>query len=104
MAEAFIASADGEVRLYRQNAFPTVGRERVRDTAEAKSGATTWKLTDSGVSRSGDLGYAYGAYEYRAKAADEKPSEQGHYVRIWKRPPGGRWRIVLDITNPVRPQ
>jgi ketosteroid isomerase-like protein len=104
LAEAFISSADAEVRLYRQNAFPTVGREAVRATAEAKSGATKWQLTDAGVSRSGDLGYAYGSYEYRQKAADEKPSEQGHYVRIWKRAPGQRWRIVLDITNPVRPQ
>jgi ketosteroid isomerase-like protein len=102
LAEAFISSADGGVRLYRQNAFPTVGREAVRGTAEAKSGTTTWRLTDAGVSRSGDLGYAYGIYEYRRKADDEKPSEQGHYVRIWKRAPGQHWRIVLDITNPIK--
>ncbi len=102
LAEAFMASADGEVRIYRQNIFPTVGREHIRETAEAKSGVTSWKLTDAGVSRSGDLGYSYGTYEYRAKAADEKPSEQGHYVRFWKRAPGQHWRIVLDITNPVK--
>jgi ketosteroid isomerase-like protein len=102
LAEAFRSSADGEVRLYRQGKYPSVGREAIRDTAEAKSGVTSWKLTDSGVSDSGDLGYAYGTYEYRAKAEDEKPSEQGHYVRIWKRAPGQNWRIVLDITNPVK--
>ena len=103
LAEAFVASADGEVRIYRQNTFPAVGREHIRETAEAKSGATSWKLTDAGVSRSGDLGYSYGTYEYKAKAADDvKPSEQGHYVRFWKRAPGQRWRIVLDITNPVK--
>jgi ketosteroid isomerase-like protein len=99
---AFLSNADDDVRLYRQGSFPTTGREAIRNTAEAKSGATVWKLTDAGVSRSGDLGYAYGTYEYRTKAADEKPSEQGHYVRIWKRTPGQDWRIVLDITNPVK--
>jgi ketosteroid isomerase-like protein len=102
LAEAFISSADAGARIYRQNTFPTVGRERVRDTPEAKAGTTTWKLTDAVASRSGDLAYSYGTYEYRAKAGDEKPSEQGHYVRIWKRTPVEPWRIVLDITNPVK--
>jgi ketosteroid isomerase-like protein len=102
LTKAFTSHADAGVRLYRQNAFPTKGREAIAETPEAKSGVTSWRTTDTGVALSGDLGYAYGAYEYRAKAADAKPSEQGHYVRIWKRQPGGPWRIVLDITNPVK--
>ncbi len=102
LAEAFISSADVGVRLYREGKFPTTLPEAIRETPEAKSGTTTWKLTDTGASRSGDLGYAYGTYEYRAQASDEKPSEHGQYVRLWKRGPDGRWRIVLDITNPVK--
>ena len=36
-------------------------------------------------------------------SSDAKPSEQGHFVRFWKRTDGGKWRVVLDINNPVRP-
>jgi hypothetical protein len=39
----------------------------------------------------------------RTKPSDEKPAEQGNYMRIWKRQ-GIAWRVVLDVTNPVRPQ
>jgi ketosteroid isomerase-like protein len=50
------------------------------------------------VSHSGDLGYAYGSYE----VGGAKP-EKGYYARVWKRDAQGRWRIVMDVTNPIPP-
>jgi ketosteroid isomerase-like protein len=102
-APALLAHADETLRLYRQNSFPVVGREAVRSALEGKTGVVTWKQSKTFVANSGDLGYAYGTYELRSKPADEKPAEQGNYVRMWKRR-GGAWRVVLDVTNPVRPQ
>src|SRR5205085_3436266 len=102
-ASALLAHADEAVRLYRQNNFPVVGREAARKAFEGKAEVVTWKPAKAEVSRSGDLGYAYGTYELKTKASDEKPAEQGNYVRMWKRQ-GGAWRVVLDVTNPVRPQ
>lgn len=99
---ALLAHADETFRLYRQNSFPFVGREAARKALEGKAEVVTWKPTKAEVSRSGDLGYAYGTYESKSKPSDEKPSEQGNYMRIWKRQ-GGAWRVVLDVTNPVRP-
>ena len=100
---ALLAHADDTFRLYRQNNFPFVGRESARKTLEAKTDVLTWKATKADVARSGDLGYAYGTYELKSKPSDEKPAEQGNYMRIWERHDGA-WRIVLDVANPVRPQ
>jgi ketosteroid isomerase-like protein len=101
-ARAFLAHADPSVRLYRQNNFPFVGIEAVGKYLGAKADAVVWHATSANVSRSGDLGYAYGTYESRAKASDEKPSETGNYMRIWRRQ-GGKWRVVLEVANPVPP-
>jgi ketosteroid isomerase-like protein len=92
--------ADGG-RVYRDDAFPAVGRDAARALLETKPGTLTWQPAKADVSRSGDLGYAYGTYEF--KAADGKSSEAGNYLRIWKRQAGGQWKVVLDLLNPIPP-
>jgi ketosteroid isomerase-like protein len=102
-SKALLAHAGDGFRLYRQNTFPVIGREAVAAALDGKTEASTWQPAKAEVARSGDLGYAYGTYQLKAGPADEKPTEQGNYMRIWKRQ-GGQWRVVLDVTNPVRPQ
>ena len=100
-AEAFLSRAADDVRVYRENAFPAVGREAARALLAAQRGAWTWLPADGGVSHSGELGYTYGAYEF--KAADGKTAESGNYLRVWKKRAGGGWKIVLDISYPAPP-
>ncbi|HEV2668300.1 MAG TPA: tetratricopeptide repeat protein, partial [Blastocatellia bacterium] len=50
------------------------------------------------VSRSGDLGYAYGRYEL----GGAEP-QKGYFARVWKRDANGQWRIVMDIVRPLPP-
>jgi ketosteroid isomerase-like protein len=102
-ARALLSRADESFRLYRQNTFPVVGRKAARKALGGRTDVVAWRPTKAEVARSGDLGYCYGTYEVRSKPADEKPSEQGNYVRIWKRQ-GGAWRVVLDVTSAVRPR
>jgi ketosteroid isomerase-like protein len=92
--------ADGG-RVYRDDAFPAVGREAARALLETKPGGLSWHPAKADVSRSGDLGYAYGTYKF--KAADGKSSEAGNYLRIWKRQAGGHWKVVLDLLSPIPP-
>lgn len=100
-ADAFLSYLADDVRLYRMEAFPAVGREAARSLLAAKPGVLTWQPTKADVSLSGDLGYTYGAYEF--KDGDGKAAENGSYVRIWKRQDGGKWKVVLDILNPIPP-
>jgi ketosteroid isomerase-like protein len=61
----------------------------------------TWKPTQAAASRSGDLGYTWGRYEYRDHSADGKAVvETGNYVTIWKRQSDGSWKVVLDGGTP----
>jgi ketosteroid isomerase-like protein len=102
-AGAFLSHLAQDARLFRQDAFPVVGKEQIRAALKAQTGMLSWQPAATYVSQSGDLGYAYGTYESREKATDGKPSEQGNYVRIWKRQSDRTWKIVVDVMNPVRP-
>lgn len=98
--DSYLSFLADDVRLYRMNAFPVVGKESTRAALEGKIGALTWQTTKADVSRSGDLGYTYGTYELKA-GADTKQAESGNYLRIWRKQPSGKWRVVLDLLNPI---
>ena len=101
MKEAFLRFAAPDGVVFRRG--PVNAIEVWTQTNPAPTGLLTWWPTYADVSRSGDLGYAYGTYELKPKPSDDKPTEQGNYMRIWKRH-DGKWRVVLDVANPVRPQ
>ncbi|HEV2860662.1 MAG TPA: nuclear transport factor 2 family protein [Pyrinomonadaceae bacterium] len=93
---AVLARASEDLRLYRQDATPFVGKAAAAPALEKETSRLTFRLAGAGASRSADLGYTYGTYE----AGGDAPG--GHYMRIWKRQ-GGRWQIVLEVTNPIPP-
>lgn len=93
---ALLARASEELRLYRQNVSPLVGKAAAAPALEKEASRLTFSMAGAGASRSGDLGYAYGTYD----TGDHEPG--GHFMRIWKRQ-GGRWRVVLEVTNPIPP-
>lgn len=99
--DSFLSLMADDVRLFRMNAFPAVGKQATQAALVAKQGVLTWQPVKADVSRSGDLGYTYGSYEFKANGGDGKSAENGSYVRIWKRQKGGNWKVVLDILNPL---
>jgi ketosteroid isomerase-like protein len=99
--DAFLSYLADDVRLFRTQAFPAIGREAARAMLLSKPGVLTWQLTKAEVSRSGDLGYSYGSYEF--KMSDSKAAESGNYLRIWKKQSDGKWKVVLDLLNPIPP-
>jgi ketosteroid isomerase-like protein len=63
----------------------------------------TWEPAFADVSATGDLGYTWGRYELRIplpKLGAAPLVRKGTYVTIWKRQPGGAWKVVLDGGNP----
>ena len=64
----------------------------------------TWSPLFVDVSADGTLGYDYGRYELRRKAADGQESVRGgFFLTIWKRQPDGSWRYVMDNGAPDKP-
>jgi len=59
----------------------------------------TWEPAFVDVSSSGDLGYTWGRYTLTLPSVvrGKPPSVQmGTYVTVWRRQPGGAWKVVLD--------
>jgi len=60
----------------------------------------TWTPVYADMAASGDMGYAFGTYEFRSKDKDGKSTvEYGKYVSIWKKQKDGSWKVVMDMAN-----
>jgi ketosteroid isomerase-like protein len=96
LSKAFTSYASPDVRLYRANSLPFIGRETASTELGKTKGTLMWHTIGGDVSRAGDLGYTHGTYE----VSDESNTvtERGSYVRIWKKE-NAAWRIVMDVTN-----
>jgi ketosteroid isomerase-like protein len=101
-APATYAAHLGEgARLLRADTSPAVGAEAIRTALVANPFNVTWQPLEGGVSRSGDLGYTYGTASFSHQVGS--PAHDAAYLRLWERAPGGDWKIVLDLLNPVPP-
>jgi ketosteroid isomerase-like protein len=92
----FAAYASPDVRLYRANSLPFIGRDAAAAELAKSKGTIMWHPISADVSQAGDLGYTHGTYEVSDDTT--KVTERGSYVRIWKKE-NGVWRIVMDVTN-----
>ena len=99
-AEAFLLKADVDVRVFRENQMPFVGRAAAAKAMYPPSTVWTWTPAFADVSRAGDLAYSYGIYRLRDKQTGEL-TERGNYARVWKKV-AGTWRVVVDVANPVK--
>jgi ketosteroid isomerase-like protein len=96
--ESFLLYAAKDVRLFRNDHFPFVGKMAAADALATVTAAWIWTPSFAGVSISGDLGYTYGAYELVEKAG--AVSERGNYARVWKKVLGD-WKLVIDVADPL---
>jgi ketosteroid isomerase-like protein len=100
---AYAARLDPAVRLARAGAGQLAGAEAVRGYLGKQEGKLTWEAPIKvDVARSADLAYTYGKYQRTPPAAGAKP-ESGYYVHVWRRAPGGDWRLAYDTEQPIPP-
>jgi ketosteroid isomerase-like protein len=91
-----------DVRVLRNGRQPLDGIDAFRTLVSRQPGSLSWVVSGGAVSRSGDLGYTYGEYEFRPTEEDVPP-ESGVYVRAWRRGPSGSgsWRVAVEVMAPV---
>jgi ketosteroid isomerase-like protein len=99
--EAYLFYADEEVRLYRQNSLPVVGKDVLPVVLTGVPGELTCNPLGSGVSLSGDLGYTYGISEWKMSGAQGVTAESSSYLRIWRKTAEGNWLVALDVAVPI---
>jgi ketosteroid isomerase-like protein len=91
------------IRFMRRQHFPVMGKDSTLAAVKTLDGAMTWRVIEADIARSADLGYSYGRYEWKNNPTDDKATESGNYVKLWKKEESGKWKIVLDITIPLPP-
>ncbi len=94
---AFTKYAAEEVRLFREQHLPFVGKGEIAAALGSGKGVLTWQPEAADASRSGDLGFTHGKYEVKT---DGVLTAKGNYMRFWKRQ-DGVWRVVVDVDNPL---
>jgi uncharacterized protein (TIGR02246 family) len=63
-------------------------------------GTISWKTSAIEVARSGDLAYEHGRYTFTTPEKDGKSKTQtGNYLLVWRKPPGGDWKIAVDTDS-----
>ena len=104
-------SAEGWLSYYSDDAIMMPPNEKVcKDKASREASvknmfaipgmSLAFQTTKAEVSRSGDLGYAVGVYQWSSK--DEKGNdyhETGKYSETWKKQSDGSWKCIADIWN-----
>jgi ketosteroid isomerase-like protein len=90
---AMAAFAADNVRLYRENAFPAVGKTVAGRMLASDHGKMTRQTSGAGMSASGDLAYRYGSYA--SERADG--NEQGYFLSVWILDSHRGWQIIADV-------
>lgn len=101
IAAAFHYFMAGESTFLPQGGLPTHGRDNIRDLLlQGGEGQLTWVPQACEVARSGDLGFTWGLYEFRARDTQGNPRlSTGKYISVWRRQANGSWRVILDGGN-----
>ena len=99
--KAFLAYAAEDAVLLRNNSL-IIGKDSLRATYKNKAPdigkvSLSWKPDFVDVAASGDLGYTYGKYVYKAiDAAGVENVSEGVFHTVWKRQADGSWKFVWD--------
>lgn len=101
IAKAFLSYAANDAVLMRNDSL-IIGKEAIRISFEGNvtnpgQVTLTWEPDFVDVSKSGDLGYTYGKYEYTViDSLGNKKAAEGIFHTVWKRQADGKWRFVWD--------
>ena len=95
-----------DARLLPPHQEPVIGKSAIQRAFETLIGAglSGLVLQTTRVDTSGDLAYGVGTYKMTiSTGAGPDMHDEGNYVVVYRRQPGGNWRAVADIFNSSLP-
>jgi len=98
LGQAYQSRLSDDARVHRPGVMPVAGKDALRDWLAKQTMTLSGEPIKADVSRSGDLGYAYGSYEL----GGAQP-QKGYFARVWKRDEKGQWRIAVDTVSAIPP-
>ena len=96
-ADAILAVAGEEIRVYRDGSFPALGKSAATALLGASAGKISFEQMGGDMSSSTDLAYNYGKYSL---TRDGK-TELGHFFQIWQTDAAETWKLVVDWQQPL---
>ena len=84
LTKAYLVYAAEDVRLYRDQALPMIGKTALLKHIADDSRRFTWGPVDAVVSSTGDLGYVFGDAQAVGRNANVDPAISS-YLRIWRK-------------------
>lgn len=99
-AAAFAVYMADDALSLPAGAEPVTGKQAIVESMTPLTGTLSWTPQQEAISRSGELGYTWGMYEYRST----KGVSFGKYVTVWRKQPDGSWKAVVDIGNQSPPR
>lgn len=97
MQKAFLKFAADSVVILRDNSYPQVGINAMREYFAGRSDTSyilTWQPVYEKISSDGTLGYTYGLYNLTVKSTGK--TERGTYATVWEKQKDGSWKYILD--------
>ena len=74
---------------------PTKGKKSWTERS-VNSSLLFWRPVFVGISKSGDLGFSTGPWEWSPTKESTKPEAHGYFASIWQKFPDG-WKLALDL-------
>jgi hypothetical protein len=96
IGKAYKTFVADDVRLYRENKLPIVGKDNALSEIKKEKSSVVFAKRSTFFG-SADLAYVTNTYTL---TKPDKTTEKGNFVQIWKLR-GGKWQIVLDLFNPI---
>lgn len=91
----YLSFMEPAARVQRKGYLPTINTDSIKVWIDQTDKNLNWNSTGAGAASSGDMGYTYGLIESQGNPTTIK----GHYVRIWKKHPGTKWKIALEMIS-----
>jgi len=96
---AYSTFANEDVRFFRENEYPAIGRSKLIDRIKKPKGTYVFPKR-SVFFETADLAYVNNTYTFTPENGNV---ETGNFLQIWKFV-GGKWKIVLDIFKSIPPK
>jgi len=98
--DGYLGLVGEHARVHRVKSFPVLGKKAIGDFfADRSLTLVEWEGIDGSVAASGDLAFSYGRYELK-DGGDR--TEKGYFTHVWKRDGSGEWKLVADVSSPLR--
>ena len=92
--DAFLMYLTDSTVLFDKNG-PTKGKKSWTDRSP-NSSLLFWRPVFVGISKSGDLGFSTGPWEWSPTKEAAKPEAHGYFASIWQKFSDG-WKLALDL-------